>query len=172
MSPLVLEQPALDHLHAAMVTMLRESDAKCAVLVDQDGQCITKKGFTQHLDTDALAALVAGSFASTRAMAHLVGENEFTVLFHQGEKDSIHNVLVDDDTILSVIFDDRTTIGMVRLYSKAAAKEITGALRAQREALAAVCESVDEPAGEDAGATALTMGQAAADKLDSLFGDS
>ena len=86
MSPLTLDQPALDQLHSALVNLLRESEAKCAVLVDQDGQCITKKGFTQHLDIDALAALTAGSFASTRAMAKLVGESEFTVLFHQGEK--------------------------------------------------------------------------------------
>lgn len=93
MSPLVLDQPALERIHRALLVLLRESEAKCAVLVDQDGQCITKKGFTRHLDTDSLAALVAGSFASTRAMAKLVGENEFTVLFNQGQKDSIHNIL-------------------------------------------------------------------------------
>lgn len=165
MSPLVLDQPSMDQLHGAMVTLLRESEAKCAVLVDQDGQCITKKGFTQHLDTDALAALVAGSFASTQAMAKLVGENEFTVLFHQGEKDSIHNVMVDDQTILSVIFDDRTTVGMVRLYAKSASKQICGILSRQRDVLAEVSAGSSGDNG-----SSLNMGQAAADKLDNLFG--
>lgn len=165
MSPLVLEQPALDQLHIVLGNLLRDSEAKCAVLVDQDGQCITKKGFTQHIDTTALSALVAGSFASTRAMAKLVGENEFSVLFHQGERDSIHNILVDEDTILSILFDDRTTIGMVRLYSKAAAKEVHGILATQREAIPV---AAGETCGEDA--SSLNLGQAAADKLDSLLG--
>jgi predicted regulator of Ras-like GTPase activity (Roadblock/LC7/MglB family) len=170
MSPLVLHQPALDVLHASMTTLLRESGAKCAVLVDQDGQCITQRGFTQHIDTEALAALVAGSFASTRAMAKLVGESEFTVLFHQGAKDSIHNILVDDDTILCVIFDDRTTIGMVRLYAKSSAAQITEILIHERQALAVVASGPDSVAAGDGGDS--DMGQAAADKLDDLFGDS
>lgn len=162
MSPLILDQPALEKIHRALLVLLRESEAKCAVLVDQDGRCITKKGFTRHLDTDALAALVAGSFASTRAMAKLVGENEFTVLFHQGEKDSIHNVLVDDDTILSLIFDDRTTIGMVRLYSRMAAEKISQVLEKSKAAHAAA------PVGAEVGES-LKLGRAAADRLDDLF---
>jgi predicted regulator of Ras-like GTPase activity (Roadblock/LC7/MglB family) len=166
MSPLVLDQPALDQLHGALVSLLRESEAKCAVLVDQDGQCITKKGFTQHIDTDALAALVAGSFASTRAMAKLVGESEFTVLFHQGAKDSIHNVLVDDNTILSVIFDDRTTIGMVRLYAKAAGKQVAEILGRQRALVSGVAMEDSGNGGDDA----MSLGRAAAEKLDDLFG--
>lgn len=174
MCPLVLDQPALDQLHEALMTLLHEAEAKCAVLVDQDGRCITKKGFTQHLDLDALAALVAGSFASTRAMAKIVGENEFTVLFHQGQRDSIHNVLVDDDTILSVIFDDRTTIGMVRLYAKSVSQRITEILARQRAlAAAGVSKSAAGAAAEleTAPAGGSTMAQAAADKLDALFGD-
>lgn len=166
MCPLVLEQTTMDQIHRILVNLLRESEAKCAVLVDQDGQCITRKGFTQNIDIEALAALVAGSFASTRAIAKLVGENEFTVLFHQGEKDSIHNVLIDDDTILCVIFDDRTTIGMVRLYSKQAAEQIGKSLIEQRLAVAA--QVVDESSDNGNG---INLGQAAADKLDDLFGE-
>ncbi len=109
--------------------MLRNAEAKCALLVGQDGQCVAKRGFTKKIDTDALAALIAGSFASTREMAKLVGETDFSVLFHQGAKDHIHNVLVDDETILTIIFDDRTTLGMVRLYSRAAAKKLKNILK-------------------------------------------
>ena len=58
---------------------------------------------------------------SLSEIAKLVGETEFSVLFHQGKKDHIHMSLVGDRSIMVVIFDDRTTIGMVRLY----AKEIT-----------------------------------------------
>ena len=132
-APLILTKTEITQIHRTLLQMLKQSEAKCAILVDQDGKCLAKKGFTQNIDTDALAALIAGSFASTRAMATLVGETDFSVLFHQGEKDHIHNILVDNDTILTVIFDDRTTIGMVRLYSKEVVKTIREILDKARE---------------------------------------
>jgi len=111
-------------IDTVMGKLLKGSEAKCALLVDKDGHLISRHGFTQTLDTTALAALMAGSFASTSEIARLVGEPEFSVLFHQGKKDHIHMCLVGDRSILSVIFDDRTTIGMVRLYAKEAAIEL------------------------------------------------
>ncbi len=123
-APMILTKVEITGIHKTLLQMLKQSEAKCAILVDTDGKCLAKKGFTQTIDTDALAALIAGAFASTRAMAELVGEKDFTVLFHQGQKDHIHNILVDSDTILTVIFDDRTTIGMVRLYAKEGARQL------------------------------------------------
>lgn len=126
--PLILTKTEITQIHRTLMQMLKQSDAKCAMLVDADGKCLAKRGFTSNIDTDALAALIAGSFSSTRAMATLVGETDFSVLFHQGERDHIHNILVDNNTILTVIFDDRTTIGMVRLYSKESAKVLKDTL--------------------------------------------
>lgn len=113
-----------EKIDVVMTKLLKGSEAKCALLVDKDGHLIARHGFTQTLDTTALAALMAGSFASTAEIAKLVGEAEFSVLFHQGKKDHIHMGIVGDRSILSVIFDDRTTIGMVRLYAKEAAEEL------------------------------------------------
>lgn len=142
-APLILTKSDITQIHRTLLQMLKQSEAKCAILVDADGKCLAKKGFTQNIDTDALAALIAGSFASTRAMASLVGESDFSVLFHQGEKDHIHNILVDNDTILTVIFDDRTTIGMVRLYSKECVKVIRGNLEKAREKRLPAGQSID-----------------------------
>lgn len=111
-------------IDAVMSKLLKGSEAKCALLVDKDGHLISRHGFTQTLDTTALAALMAGSFASTAEIARLVGELEFSVLFHQGKKDHIHMNLVGERSILAVVFDDRTTIGMVRLYAREAAEEL------------------------------------------------
>ncbi|OGC90296.1 MAG: hypothetical protein A2W25_05790 [candidate division Zixibacteria bacterium RBG_16_53_22] len=108
--------------------IIKEAEAKCALLVDKDGHLVTRQGFTHTLDTTALAALLAGSFASTKEIARLVGEPEFSVLFHQGKKDHIHISLINDRTILVIIFDDRTTIGMIRLYSKEIGESLKGIL--------------------------------------------
>lgn len=115
---LVIYEEEIEEIEKALRRLIKDAQAKCVLLVDKDGHMITRQGFTQSLDTTALAALLAGSFASTRELARLVGEPEFSVLFHQGKKDHIHITLVGERSILAVIFDDRTTIGLVRLYAK------------------------------------------------------
>ncbi len=114
----VLYEEEIKQIDRVLIRLIKEAEAKCALLVDKDGHLITRQGFTHTLDTTALAALLAGSFASTKEIARLVGEPEFSVLFHQGKKDHIHISLIGERTIMVVIFDDRTTIGMVRLYAK------------------------------------------------------
>jgi predicted regulator of Ras-like GTPase activity (Roadblock/LC7/MglB family) len=121
---LVIYEEQIEKIEKALSRLIKDAQAKCVLLGDKDGHLITRQGFTQSLDTTSLAALLAGSFASTREIARLVGEPEFSVLFHQGKKDHIHITLVGERTILAVIFDDRTTIGMVRLYAKEATENL------------------------------------------------
>lgn len=150
--PLVLSREDQDFLHEVLIDLLRKSEAKCALLVDQSGRCVARAGFTEKLDVEALAALIAGSFSSTRAMAALVGESEFSVLFHQGQHDHIHNILVDNDRILAVIFDRRTTVGMVRLCAKQAARRMAERFRWIAERCVTQTGSqIDKSVAEDAG---------------------
>ena len=81
-------------------------------------------GIGEHIKLPVFYLLLAGSFASTKEISRLVGEPEFSVLFHQGKKDHIHMSLVGERSILVVIFDERTTIGMVRLYARETAAEL------------------------------------------------
>jgi len=115
---LVFYEDDVEAFDRCLEGFLERSKANCALLIDVEGHLVTKKGFTQSLDTTSIAALVAGSFASTRALAKNLGEKEFSVIFHQGDKESIHIALVADRCLVVIIFDDRTTIGMVRHYAK------------------------------------------------------
>jgi predicted regulator of Ras-like GTPase activity (Roadblock/LC7/MglB family) len=121
---LVIYEKEIEEIERVLNQLVKNSQAKCALLVDKDGHLITRQGFTHSLDTTALAALLAGSFASTKEIARLVGEPEFSVLFHQGKKDHIHVCLVGERSILAVIFDDRTTLGLVRLYAKETSEKL------------------------------------------------
>lgn len=107
---------------------LDASGAKAVLMVDKEGHLVTKKGFTKTLDSDSMAALVAGAFASTREVAKLLGEQEFTVLFHQGVNEHIHITLVGERALIVIVFDERTTIGMVRLYATEVAQKVKDAL--------------------------------------------
>ena len=132
----VLYEEQINQINAALLRFLKKAEAKCAFLVDKDGHLITRQGFTRTIDTTALAALLAGSFASTREIARLVGEPEFSVLFHQGRKDHIHISLVSERLILAIVFDDRTTIGMVRLYARDVAERVRELMSAPQETTA------------------------------------
>jgi predicted regulator of Ras-like GTPase activity (Roadblock/LC7/MglB family) len=155
----ILYEEEITSIETILGKMLKGADAKCALLVDKDGHLITRQGFTHSLDTTALGALLAGSFASTKEIARLVGEPEFSVLFHQGKKDHIHMSIVGERSILVVIFDDRTTIGMVRLYAKEAALE-----------LARIFDQIKD--SEKRGADISTQfAEQAQNKLDDIFQD-
>jgi predicted regulator of Ras-like GTPase activity (Roadblock/LC7/MglB family) len=157
---LVIYQEETEKINVALKRLLKGSEAKCALLVDKDGHLVTRQGFTQSLDTTSLAALLAGSLASTREIARLVGEPEFSVLFHQGKRDHIHMSLVGDRSILVVVFDDRTTIGMVRLYAKEASTEL------EQIYSASLAKRDPHEAGLSEEFTA-----SAGDKLDDIFHD-
>ena len=121
---LVFYREDIRNINRILREFLKLSNAKCALLVDKEGHMITKQGVTRSFDMDTISALVAGSFAATKEMARVLGEDEFSILFHQGKTDNIQLSLVGDRTLLTVIFDDSTTIGMVRLYANETSKRL------------------------------------------------
>ncbi len=133
----VINETQYEQATSILSHLLRESQAKCALVVDRDGQVVTKEGFSKNVDTTALAALAAGAIASTKEIARLVGEPEFSVLLHQGAKGHIHFSLVGERGILVVIFDDRTTLGMVRLFAKQAVTDLEQIFAGSRARVAA-----------------------------------
>jgi len=158
---LILHEAEIQEIESLLSKMLKGAEAKCGLLVDKDGHLISRQGFTHSLDTTALAALLAGSFASTREIARLVGEDEFSVLFHQGKKDHIHMSLVGERSIMVVVFDDRTTIGMVRLYARETAQKL-GEIFERIEA---------DTSTEREGGVSDEFAELAGDKLDDIFQD-
>jgi predicted regulator of Ras-like GTPase activity (Roadblock/LC7/MglB family) len=101
-----------------------DANAKVVFLVDKNGQQIAAHGEIENLDTTSLASLTAGNVAATDGLARLIGEKEFSILFHEGEKDNIHISIVASRVILVVIFDERSSLGLVRLRVKKAAAEL------------------------------------------------
>ena len=112
-------------ISAVIARLLREANAKAIFLVDKNGQLIASCGETEHLDSTSLASLTAGNIAATGGLAKLIGEKEFSILFHEGEKDNIHISIVAQRVILVVIFDQRSSLGLVRLRLRRASDELT-----------------------------------------------
>jgi predicted regulator of Ras-like GTPase activity (Roadblock/LC7/MglB family) len=107
---LVFYQEDMDAIQTILDAFLKQSAARCALLVDQDGHMITARGETSSVDLDTISALVAGSFAATKALAKQFGDKDFTALFHQGKSGNIQLSLVGDRALLTALFGDDTTI--------------------------------------------------------------
>lgn len=104
------------------------SNARCNILFDVQGHPVVQVGTQTSIDIGTFGALVAGSFAATRAIAKLLGEEQFSLLSHQGKRDHIHLSLIADRCILTTVFDDATTIGTIRLYGQEAVKKLAAIL--------------------------------------------
>ncbi len=104
--------------------LVKDANAKGIFVVDRNGQMISEAGEMRGIDTTSLASLTAGSVAATGGLAKIVGEEEFPVHFHQGQRDNLHITLIAGRIILVVIFDDRSSLGLVRLRVKKAGAQL------------------------------------------------
>src|SRR3954462_3266985 len=123
-SPMLLRETRYHQIKAVLARLRLDSSARLVVLVDKDGQQIAVHGELGNLDTTSLASLAAGNVAATGGMAKLIGENEFPTLSHEGEKESIH-ISVIGRVLLVVVFDERSTLGLVKLRSKQVSHQLS-----------------------------------------------
>ncbi len=103
---------------------LFDTNARCALLVDRTGQLVATVGEQPKFDPTAFATLTAADFSANDQLAKLIGESDFNSLFHQGEKESMYLADVARRVILVVLFDNRTTLGLVRLKMKQVVEEL------------------------------------------------
>ncbi len=139
--------------------LTREANARCVFVIDKNGQLISASGDTGQLDTTSLASLTAGNIAATGGLAKLLGEKEFSILFHEGERDNLHISIVGGRVILVVIFDHRSSLGLVRLRVKKASED-----------LARVFDELARKA-EQPGTQPTAFAEITDDDIDNLFSD-
>ena len=112
-------------IETVLAGFLRESNARTALIVDRTGQLVATVGEPPTFDPTAFASLTAADFSANDQLARMLGEPEFGALFHQGERESMYLADVARRVILVVLFDNRTTLGLVRLKMKETVNELT-----------------------------------------------
>ncbi|MFN8007277.1 MAG: roadblock/LC7 domain-containing protein [Terriglobia bacterium] len=122
---MIMYEEEYQRIKGVIAKLRNESNAKLVFLVDKNGQQIAAQGQLENFDATSLASLTAGNVAATDGLAKLIGEKEFSILFHEGERDNIHISIVAQRVILVVIFDSLSSLGLVRLRVKKASIELT-----------------------------------------------
>src|SRR5512136_2830862 len=123
-SSLVMYEEEFDRINSILSRLWVDANAKIVFLVDKNGQQIAAKGDLDKVDATSLASLTAGNVAATDGLAKLIGEKEFSLLFHEGEKDNLHISIVGKRGILVVLFDQNSSLALVRLRVKKASREL------------------------------------------------
>jgi predicted regulator of Ras-like GTPase activity (Roadblock/LC7/MglB family) len=157
----VLHEEDHHRLEEALRRLRQDANARAVFLIDKNGQQISAAGEVENFDVMSLASLTAGNVAATDGLAKLIGEREFSVLFHEGQQDHIHISIVAKRAILVVIFDERSSLGLVRLRVKRA----SGDLERVFDAMLQKGES-----GEAAGAQS-PFSEITDEDIDALFSD-
>ena len=123
-TPIIMREEQYERIVSVLHKLRAESLSRVVFLVDKNGQPIAAQGDVGSIDTTSLASLAAGNVAATGGMAQLIGEKEFPTLSHEGERESIH-ICIIGRTLLIVVFDDRSSLGLVKLRVKQASRELS-----------------------------------------------
>jgi len=161
-SDLTLYEEDARRLAAVLQRLHDDSRSRAVFLIDKSGQLIASAGETASLDTTSLASLAAGNIAATGGLAQLLGQKEFSVLFHEGEKDNLHISVVAQRGILLVLFDRRSSLGLVRLRVRRAAEEID-------QAFAEMARRAEQAAARGQAAVQTQLGQITDEDIENLF---
>ncbi|HPE20020.1 roadblock/LC7 domain-containing protein [Candidatus Mcinerneyibacteriota bacterium] len=160
---LIMYEDSFEKINLILDELMKNSKSECVFLVDKSGQLITMRGNMEQFDSTAFASLSAGNFAATSELAKLIGETEFSVLFHEGVKDSIHISIVAGSIIMVVVFRVvKTSLGLVRLEVKKSVEHLAHVLKemVERSKRDGQIKKLDE-----------SFTQAIENEIDSLFKD-
>jgi predicted regulator of Ras-like GTPase activity (Roadblock/LC7/MglB family) len=129
--PLIEED--VQSLDAALDDLLRRSEAAVALIIDKGGPLISQRGALENFDATTIAALAAGSFCATQAIAQRIGENGFSNIYQQGERHSLLFCDIDDNILLVVIFKADISAGAIKYYAAATVGQVGQQLERARQ---------------------------------------
>ncbi|MDQ3636008.1 MAG: roadblock/LC7 domain-containing protein [Acidobacteriota bacterium] len=126
-TPVIIKEHHFYKIKSLLARLCVEAAARVVFLVDRDGHPIAFHGEIGGMDTTSFSSLAAGNVAATTSMAKLIGEDVFPSVVHEGERESIF-ISVIGRSLLVVVFDGRSTLGLVKLRTKKASHEVAAVL--------------------------------------------
>jgi len=116
-------------INTILQELLKNSNSSSVILLDKTGQLISSLGEPPQFDMHSFASLCAADFEANAQLAVLIGEKDFSTLYHQGSNESMYLARVENNIILVILFDKRTTLGLVRLRAKKALDNLETVIR-------------------------------------------
>lgn len=128
-----LQSEDMEVMDGSLDDLLRKTEATAALIIDRGGPLVTERGQTKDFDTTTMAALAAGSFSATQAIAERVGESDFSSVYQQGIRHSILVSMIDEALLLILVFRAELGVGIMKYHSKTSIERIAKQLTRARE---------------------------------------
>lgn len=105
----------LERIEICLDKIVSSSRAHSVLLIDRTGQLIAHRGNRPGVDILSLSALTAANFGAIAEIARILGEEEFTLLFHKGMNENVYFSAIGEHLIIVTLFDNHTSLGVIRL---------------------------------------------------------
>jgi predicted regulator of Ras-like GTPase activity (Roadblock/LC7/MglB family) len=112
---IVITKKDIEQIDSCLNKVVSSSLAHSVLLIDRSGQLIAHHGNSPGIDISSLSALTAANFGATAEIARMLGEEEFSLLFHKGRSENVYFSAIGEHVIIVTLFDDRTSLGLIRL---------------------------------------------------------
>lgn len=128
LSNLMVSAAASEAISGVLGRLVQDCRASTGMVLDRAGQIIVSEGTTYRDELIMLGALVAGTYASTREMARILHEDNFRMLLQEGARENIFTQAIGDHWLVSVIFDEHTHLGLVKVLCERATTDLSHTL--------------------------------------------
>lgn len=125
---IIITKEDLKKINYFLDKVVSSSLAHSVLLIDRSGQLIAQYGNTMDMDILSLSALTAANFGATAEIAKILGEEEFTLLFHKGKNENVYFTAIGEHVIMVTLFDDKTSLGLIRLRINQIVNELSSVL--------------------------------------------
>jgi predicted regulator of Ras-like GTPase activity (Roadblock/LC7/MglB family) len=125
---IIITKKDLEKINVCLDKVVSSSRAHSVLLIDRSGQLIAHHGNTPGIDILSLSALTAANFGATAEIARILGEEEFTLLFHKGRSENVYFSAIGEHVIMVTLFDDNTSLGLIRLQINKIVDELLNVL--------------------------------------------
>ena len=99
--------------------------AKAVFITDSEGHCIASSGEMDDINLNSISSLIAGSVAAINSIAQMLKIESFSAILNESASESLHISLINDRTMLVVIFNNTSNLGLVRFRVRSALEQLT-----------------------------------------------
>jgi predicted regulator of Ras-like GTPase activity (Roadblock/LC7/MglB family) len=118
--PLLSEQQ-FDDIIRGLGHLVDSSEALAGLICDSTGLLIASHGTLGSGQAATLATLISANLSATGQVAQIIGEDDgFSMNFYEGAARNIYVCAIDDEYCLAIVFDSKTTFGLLRANTKRA----------------------------------------------------
>jgi len=111
---LIINEHDIYQLNLMLTKILDAGQCDLMMIVNKSGRLISHQAEANSFDKVSIAALVSGSFASSAAIARLIGEKEFETLYQEGVLYHLFVAQIDTNNIITAVFTDRSNLRRVK----------------------------------------------------------